>query len=250
MKYIMGPLYLLYKIYFVIIFLLTTLLLYPFFYFLLKKEKWFPIAFRWKRFWARLMGILHLIPTSVKGKEHLKLDGPFLLVANHCSYLDIIKMYRITPAYFSFMGKAELLKWPLFKIFFTKKMDIAVHRGNSKAALAAVHAAAEKIDKGQSVAIFPEGTIPSDVPNMMRFKNGAFKIAIEKQVPIIPVTFMDNWKRLSDPENLFDIAGPGLCRIIIHPPIHTAGLKEEDLVTLRDNTRDIIFQPLKDKYKL
>lgn len=94
-------------------------------------------------------------------------------------------MYNVIPEYFLFMGKYELLRWPLFNMFF-KDMNIAVNRGSHVEAAKAFRRAANALDRGTSLALFPEGTIPVFTPRLKPFKDGAFKLAIEKQVPIVP----------------------------------------------------------------
>ena len=100
------------------------------------------------------------------------------------------------------MAKAELMNWPLFGIFFKKKTDIAVHRSHKKMASQALIEADATIKEGISVAFFAEGTIPRNTPQLGAFKNGAFKIAIENQVPIVPITFVSNWRRMGEPLEL------------------------------------------------
>jgi 1-acyl-sn-glycerol-3-phosphate acyltransferase len=166
-----------------------------------------------------------------------------VICSNHGSYLDIIQMYNVIPQYFLFMGKYELLRWPLFKIFF-KDMNIAVNRGSHIEAAKAFRRAAEALDRGTSIAIFPEGTIPLDAPRMKPFKDGAFRLAIEKQVPIVPVTFVNHWELFGEPEQFTSRARPGMARAVVHQPIDTKGLTEADLVALRRRVYEVIEGPL------
>lgn len=148
--------------------------------------------------------------------------------------------YRVLPHYFHFMGKAELKKVPLFNRFF-KEMNILVDRSSIVASHKAFVRAAEDLDKGISIAIFPEATIPDCTPALGKLKNGAFKLAIEKQVPIVPIVFIDNWKALPDgPRKRVFSGGPGLLRVVIHDPIPTVGLTEADLNQLKDRYRAVM----------
>jgi len=137
------------------------------------------------------------------------------------------------------MAKQELASIPVFNIFF-KKMNITVNRKSATSGKIAMQRCANEIDKKHSVVVFPEGTIPDGVPNMLRFKNGAFKLAIEKQVPVIPITFLTNYKRLEMASLFRGKAGPGLAKAIIHKPISTKGMTQEDVVLLRDKVFNII----------
>ena len=157
--------------------------------------------------------------------------------------MDIIQMYNVIPRYFLFIGKYELLKWPLFNIFF-KGMNIAVNRNDRSGAAKAFRKAAQAIDRGTSIAIFPEGTIPAYTPRMKPFKDGAFKLAIEKQVPIVPITFVDHWRLFGEPMELFARARPGIARVVIHDSIPTAGLSEADQAALRKRVYEVIEGPL------
>lgn len=228
--------------------LVTMVLLFPFFYVLLSRETWFPHAMKLKRFWAHLLlfdvGIIY----SVKQLEKLDKKQTYIFCPNHSSYLDIVVSYVALPNYFHFVGKAELRKVPLFGIFF-KDMDIAIDRANIRNSLKALGRASSDIDKGISIAIFPEGTIPETAPQLGNFKNGPFKLAIEKQVPIVPVTYLNNWKILPDVrkgKKPVSDGGPGKARVIIHKPIETKGLSEDDIETLKKQVYEVIEGPLKE----
>ncbi|MFM7727325.1 MAG: lysophospholipid acyltransferase family protein, partial [Flavobacteriales bacterium] len=221
-------------------------LLFPAFFVLLQREKWFPAVFHLKRFWARLilwpLGIFYTIDRTAK----LDTSRTYVICPNHTSYLDIMLIYLSIPIYFHTMGKAELLKVPLFRKFF-ERMNIPVNRKSKVDAHRAMLRAGSDIEKGISVTLFPEGTIHHNGPVMGRFKNGPFHLAIEKQVPILPVTFINNWLLLPD-DFQFRVGRPGLARVIIHPPIETKGMTLDDLERLKKMTYDVIDQPLREKY--
>ena len=172
----------------------------------------------------------------------INVDHPQIICANHTSYLDIILMYTVYNRPFLFLGKSELLNWPLIGMFF-KKMNIAVDRNNKRAASKALELGREKLKDGWSLVIFPEGTIPVTVPKINRFKNGAFKLAIEEEIPIQPITFINHWKIFSDPTELFGPAQPGLGKAVIHKEVQTKGLTSKDLVHLREQVYEIIDGP-------
>lgn len=223
--------------------------MYPVFLILLKDEKNIHKAYKAKRFWARLICILTLVKVTLKGKENIPKQGPYVVCANHASYLDIVVMFCLIPDTTLFLGKAELLKWPIVRVFF-KNMDIPVDRSNKMKAAQSIELTKEAVQKGHSIAIFPEGLIPDDdVPKLHKFKNGAFTLAIAKQVPVLPLTFQTNWKLFSHHGDLFGNGMPGISRSIIHKPILTTGMTERDLVNLKDKTREVIEKPLLKYYK-
>lgn len=232
-----------YKLWFALVFFISLTLLYLPFRFLLRKESSYPQAFRLMRVWGWFLGWVLLVPLRVR-REGVLPPPPYVACINHSSYLDIIHTYNVLPDYFLFMGKYELLRWPLFNIFF-KGMNIAVNRGNRTEAVRALAKAALAIERGVSVSIFPEGTIPHTAPRMKPFKDGAFKLAIDRQVPIVPITFLNNWRLFGDPEDPLSRARPGIARAIVHPPIPTTGLTAADLDNLRRRVFDTIEGPLR-----
>lgn len=123
-------------------------------------------------------------------------------------------------------------------------MNIPVDRRSRTDGHRAYTRSVEELKKGNCMVLFPEGTIPDNVPKLKRFKNGAFKLAIEQQVPIVPVTFTKNYKRLENGGFLKAPASPGLAPAIIHKPIETKGMTEEDVVTLREQVFEIINSAL------
>jgi 1-acyl-sn-glycerol-3-phosphate acyltransferase len=244
----MNALYLiprtLWKILFLLNFLIGLLLLFPLFYILLSKEKWFPKALLVKRFWAYWIISVPGIFVSVTDKGNIKsVKKPCIYCANHCSYLDVIIAYIILPDYFVFMGKAELLNAPVIKRFFTKGMDIAVERKSRIGSHQAFIRAGKEIDKGHSMFIFPEGTLSSE-GKMRGFKNGAFKLAIDKQLPVIPITYTNNWKLLQNGGFFKAFGRPGIAKVIIHESISTIGLTDADLVHLLNKTHASILSGL------
>ncbi len=227
------------KIYVFLWFTLLLLLLYPLYFVFLIAEKHFNKAFLLLRFHTGLLMYLSGIFTSVENRHYIKKGQSYVITPNHSSYLDIIILYQTFTQYFVFMGKKSLAKVPVFGIFF-KKMNIPVNRRSIVDGKRAMDRCGQELDKGRSVVMFPEGTISEQVPTMLKFKNGAFKLAIEKQVPVIPITFLTNHKRLQMAGLFSGKAGPGIAKAVIHEPIPTIGMTEDDVPALRDKVFDII----------
>lgn len=141
------------------------------------------------------------------------------------------------------MAKFELNKAPLFNIFF-KDMQISVDRKSRMDAHRAFMRAQEEIDAGNSVFIFPEGTIANEGV-LKNFKNGPFKLAIDCQVPILPITYIGNWKLLQNGGFFKSYGKPGISRAIIHEPISTTGMTEENVVPLREAVYKLFEETLK-----
>jgi len=246
LKWVFLPTRLAFKLWFAGVFLTTLAVMYVPFRVLLRKPEGYPMAFRLKRGFTFFVQWAGLVPLRTLREAPLPAP-PYVICCNHSSYLDIVQMYNVVPRYFLFMGKHELLKWPMLNIFF-KDMDIAVDRSDRTSAAKAFRRAAQAIDRGTSIAIFPEGTIPRTVPRMKPFKDGAFRLAIEKQVPILPITFLDHWRLLGDPGDPTSRARPGIARAVVHPPIHTKGLTLADLADLRQRVFEVIEEPLLDRW--
>lgn len=242
MKYLGAPFRFLYKLYFGIVYILSGVVLYPYFIVALRSKNKFDKAVKVKKLWSNIICFFCVIRVKIINPENFPNQGPYIVCANHASYLDIILMYRIIPSDFAFLGKAEVLKWPIINIFFKEGIDIPVDRSNRKAAAQSLLKAKEALSQKRSLAIFPEGTMGPNPPEMLRFKNGAFSLAMEHQTPIIPLTFVNNYQLFYDHTQLFGAARPGVAKIIVHPKIDVT--LDSELVSLRNTTYNIIKSEL------
>jgi 1-acyl-sn-glycerol-3-phosphate acyltransferase len=248
MKYILFPFRIIYKIYFTLWFGLFLVLMYPVFKYYLSSPARFPKAFQSMRFFAYVLNLFAGIRTKADGLNNIPSDGAYIICPNHTSFLDIPCIYIMFKKYFIFTGKKEIEKWPLFHIFYTSGMNILVDRNSRSGAFRAFKRMAEEIDKGNPLAVFPEGTISKQAPKLSEFKSGAFAIAIQKQIPILPITFLSNWKRLQRGAFLTGIASPGIAAVVIHQPVSTVGLTKDDVDALEKQVYEIINAPLKKRY--
>lgn len=246
MEQLLWLLRIVYKLYAVILFIASFLLLYPVYFLTLSNKNWHRITIGIVRFHVLLMQLAGGIVLRIKRKEKTPVRKPYVICPNHSSYLDIPLLFRVVDDYFVFMGKKEIENYPLFNAFFTKGMNILVDRSSKIGSHKAFMQACAEIDRGNSVLIFPEATIPDNAPILNNFKNGAFKLAIEKQVPIVPITFLDNWKILQGGSLFAGKAGPGLANVIIHPSIDTKGMTENDIPALKQRVFDMVNAPLCD----
>lgn len=248
MKTLGGILSGIWKFYAMFVLSLTLTILYPIYAFFLRKRSAYIYAYRILQWHTLFVLSLVGIFVTVKGKEYLKQIGPCVITPNHSSYLDILVLYRVMPDYFVFMGKHTLKTIPIFNIFF-KDMNIAVNRRSSVSGKQALERCSEELKNGTGVTVFPEGTIPEDAPNLLKFKFGAFKLAIDNQVPIIPVTFLTNYKRLQLGGLFSAKAGPGLSKVIVNEPISTKGMTQEDLLSLQEQVYSIIENNIKNGHR-
>lgn len=176
-------------------------------------------------------------------------EGPYIIAANHTSYLDIFFMYSMLPKHpFVFLGKSEILTYPIIRTYF-KNLNIPVFRFDRKKVGVSFQLALEAIEEGWSLVIFPEGTIPEvDIPKMMPFKNGAFKIAKEANVPIVPITFTTNHLLFSDPTMVFGPARPGVSKFYIGKYISKELVAQKSFTELKELCFSRVEAPLKKEY--
>lgn len=233
------------KTWFLVGFAVPLLIMFPLFYLAFITQK-LHFAFRLKKVWAFLICFFSGIIPVIKYKHKFKWPHRCVVVSNHTSYMDICLSVFYIKHTALYMGKAELLKAPLFGSFF-RYMDIPVNRKSNTGAHKALIRAGEKIDEGYGMVIYPEGTI-SNSGVLKNFKKGAFKLAIEKQVPIIPVVNLNNWQILQNGGFFKSYGRPGLAHVIVGDPISTKGLTEENLVDLRTQVHQFIQNELEKYY--
>lgn len=237
-RYILAPLY---QMWFYLLVTIVTVILFPFLAISILKQSWYPFFFKVARIWSASIiygiGCFPIIKRDViyeKGKS-------YMFVANHTSMTDIMLMFYSTKNPFVFVGKKELAKFPLFG-FIYKRTCILVDRRNNKSKVEAFRNAEKRLNEGLSICIFPEGGVPDDLDLILdEFKDGAFRLALEYQIPIAPMTFHDNKKRF--PYDFFK-GSPGKMRVKIHHPISTSGLDSCDRKPLKNKTRELILGEL------
>ncbi|MFD2537228.1 lysophospholipid acyltransferase family protein [Sphingobacterium chuzhouense] len=171
------------------------------------------------RRWISLAGIYAVgIRIRVEYETPIDWSQNYVLCANHTSFLDITILNYLCKSPFSFMGKIELLKNPVTRIFF-QTIDIPVKRDSKISAFKAYKRALELLQEGKSLAIFPEGRIEHDYPPLLhRFKSGAFRMAYANQTPILPIVIQDAWQILWDDGKTYG-AKPGVIHVKVLAPI-------------------------------
>lgn len=246
MGYILLPFKVAYRVYYFFLFTITLVILYPAFMYLLHTPERYPYAFKLMRIFGWILLLFAGIIPRVKGRNNIPAKGGYIICPNHSSFIDIPCIYASISRYFVFTGKKEIEKWPLFKIFYTSGMNILVDRQNASGSIKALKRMSRELDNGNPLVIFPEGTVSKNAPHMGEFKTGAFAMAIQKQVAILPITFLTNWKRIQRKGILKGKSGPGMSEIIIHPPIETKGYTKDRVEELKNRVYSIIDAPLKE----
>lgn len=137
--------------------------------------------------WSRIICTVLLLPVKVEGKENIQTGRPYIIVANHQSAMDIFLIYGYLGIPFKWLMKKELRKIPLVGAACSKAGFIYIDRASRSGSRDSIAAAAEVLKKGMSMAIFPEGTRSKD-GNVGKFKKGAFLLAQELGIELLPVT--------------------------------------------------------------
>jgi 1-acyl-sn-glycerol-3-phosphate acyltransferase len=220
------------------------MLFWPFLYYFSRKPERYPTM----NFFRKVCG---LCSSAISGifyrfeyEQPIDWSKPYIICPNHTSNLDITAMSLMVKNNFCFIGKDELLKNMVTKLFF-QTIDIPVNRESKMSSFRAFKSAAERLQQGMSMVIFPEGKIPDDFPpKLHEFKNGPFRLAIEHKIPIIPVTTLNAWEILWD-TGLERGSKPGVCRVVVHKPIETAHLTVEDA----DRLRDEIYEQINHRFE-
>ncbi len=230
-----------YTIYCFSIFTIIFLLLLPIFLIVLQNEKWHSVGRSLYRFWARAFFTLIFMPIKINYTSNLSKNKSYVFCSNHFSFMDIPAIgssnFNIT-----FVGKSSLGSVPLFGYMYNK-LNITVDRSKLKSRYETMLECRNAIKNGQNLVFFPEGgIIANNPPKMARFKDGAFRLAIEEQVPVVPVTIPYNWKILGE-ENRFLIMWQP-CKVIIHEPIPTIGMGLDEVELLKKEVFNIIQKEL------
>ena len=193
------------------------------------------------KYWSALFLILSGIFWKVEFEEKLDPKKRYIFCPNHSSTLDIPLITAAIPVPLMFMGKKELAAIPLFGYFY-KNNSIIVDRSNIRDSYAAFIKAGEKLDDGLNVCIFPEGGIPPAKIFLKKFKNGAFKLASEKDIHIVPITLADN--KHNFPQEYFK-GYPGIVRLKVHKAIKVNLNEEKSIENLNLSVYNTIFDQLK-----
>lgn len=227
--------------YAVIVFAVTFIFFFPLLMIPVLLPRQFHLVGVFNRWWARIFLTFIFIPYENEYRVKLDKNKSYIFCPNHFSYLDIPAM-GLNEINSIFVGKSDMEKVPLFG-FMYKKLHITVNRDSLKSRYGTFLRSCLAIDEGKNLMIFPEGGIlTTNPPEMTRFKDGAFRTAIEKQITIIPVTIPYNWIILPDSSFL---PRRHKMKIIYHEPIETQGLTLADMPALKQKTYEVINSELK-----
>ena len=192
--------------------------------------------------WARILTILSLVRVKVRGTQNIDPNGSYIFVANHQSIYDIPLVYGWLDNNFKWIMKKELRRLPLIGKTCALMGHIFIDRSNPMRAKQSLEIAKQNLKQGNlSIFLFPEGTRTRD-GQLLHFKRGAFTIARDIHLPIVPITINGAYDAL--PKGLHYIT-PGTIEMIIHQPIDTTQLSYENLNDLIKQVKTTIQTTLK-----
>ncbi|MFT5258184.1 MAG: 1-acyl-sn-glycerol-3-phosphate acyltransferase [Polaribacter sp.] len=245
-KLMKAPLFLIWRLWFGILILFSILLFFPFLLLFSFKEEHYHLF--WK--FARMLSIILIygmgFRLKFKANENIDPNKSYMYCANHGSLLDPFVLIALSKKPIVFVGKKELAKIPIFG-FFYKRTVIMVDRSSFESRKRVFKMAKERLQNGVSMAIFPEGLVPSEDVVLAPFKKGAFSLAIEFGIPIIPQVYYDCKRFFS-----WDVfkGRPGVLRVQQYNFIETKGLSlVKDMEVLKNKTFNIIYKDLEKDVK-
>jgi len=212
---------------------LSTIILSP----LLPNSK---LSYHPARMWGRLFCQLCFVRVKVYGLEKLQPKQSYVFALNHQSMFDIFVVYGWFPFIFKWMMKSELRKIPLVGKACDAAGHVFINRSNAIEAKRCLEKAEAQLKNGVSLVVFPEGT-RTKTGEMGRFKRGAFRVATDLALPIVPVTLKGSYERLH--RNTFNVT-PGTIELHIHQPIDVVPYFPDNSAELIQKTYDVISSAL------
>jgi len=240
MKFLKIPFLLIWRVWFYILIFITIIIMVPFLLVLTSKEEYYPTFWKMVRLWAKVLIYGMGFRLKIQADEVLDRNKSYMFCPNHASLMDPFVLIALSKNPIVFVGKQEFVKIPIFG-FFYKRVVIMVDRSSPKSRKRVYEMAKKRLKNGVSMAIFPEGLVPTENVILAPFKNGAFSLAIEYEIPIVPQVYLDG-KRLFSWD--FFKGGPGVFRIRQHKFIQTKDLDQSDMQKLKEKTFDIIYNDL------
>ncbi|WP_320671820.1 HAD-IB family hydrolase [Patulibacter defluvii] len=178
----------------------------------------------------------------LRGAEHLWSARPCVFVFNHSSKLDAIVMMKLLREGFTGITKAEAKKVPMFGQLFQLAGMAMIDRSDGRAAIAQMQPVVEQLRRGVSLAVSPEGT-RTPTPRLGPFKKGPFHVAMQAQVPIVPIVFRGidevQWRGAQ-------LVRPGTVEVVVLPPVATGEWRPETVAVHRDHVRELMLAALDD----
>jgi 1-acyl-sn-glycerol-3-phosphate acyltransferase len=245
MMNIIKPLQWIYCIYAVLLFVGIMLLLFPFvliaslFGIIKGGNMIYRLCMLWGDAWFFLVGIRHRNMYESKPDKNRQ----YIFVANHISYLDAAVIVKTIRRPIRALGKIEMKRVPVFGFIYSYTV-VKVDRGNTGQRAKSVRNLKSVLKKGISIILFPEGTFNMTGQPLKEFYDGAFRVAIETQTPIVPVLFLDAYDRMHY-RSIFSL-NPGRNRCVFLDEVPVDGLHLKDVSFLKQKVYDLMDKKLRE----
>lgn len=209
-----------------------------------------PKLIRWAHYLPHYLSILLLllwgIRLKIKNRDFIQPDTQFIYISNHRSYLDALVSSGSIPNFVKFLGKAEIRSWPVLG-YLMDKFYVGVQRDDDEDRQRSMLEMQEKLKTGASFYICPEGTCNTTASLLKYFHNGAFRLAIRSQLPIVPLTFVGTGEAF--PRHGLMIM-PKEVTVYWAEPISTIGLTEtqENIEALKETCKKVMLEKLQRHY--
>ncbi len=237
MKTLKSILSLIWRTWFLINFVVPYLITLPFTLLLTTSTRFYPILYFLLHYISKGMFYASAIIPKIEKDAKLDPNNQYIFCSNHSSILDVPFMFLISKKPISFIGKESLAKIPIFGYYY-RTFNVLVNRKSFRDSYMAFQKAGQKIKEGKNMVIFPEGGIVDNKVRLSRFKNGLFRLAIEQNITIIPITFADNHSIFP---SSYTKGRPGKARVFIHKGVRP---QNKDVETLKQEVYNIIDQQL------
>jgi 1-acyl-sn-glycerol-3-phosphate acyltransferase len=188
--------------------------------------------------WSWIFSVLNFIPYDIRNGDRIKRGASYIFVSNHTSFMDIPVLVVTIKGQFRALAKKELLKLPVFG-WIVQVMCVVVDRSTNESRRKSIENLKRILHMGISVLIFPEGTQNRTNEPLQPFYDGAFRIAVETQEPVIPIVVIGAGK-IMPPGKAF--IQPGKIVVLIGNEIPTTGLTLADVKDLREKVFGVMSQ--------
>ncbi|MDD7524065.1 MAG: lysophospholipid acyltransferase family protein [Alloprevotella sp.] len=199
------------------------------------------------RIWSKVVLRVLLLPIHVEGREHLHPRQSYVFVANHQGPVDIFLIYGYLGRNFKWMMKKALRKMPLVGVACEKARHIFVDKSGPKAIKETIDKARATLQNGTSLVVFPEGS-RTFTGHMGLFRKGAFQLADDLQLPVVPVTIDGSFDVLTRMAG-FNFVHWHPLRLVIHEPIPPVGEGKEDIKHTMEEAYRVIMNSLPKRHQ-
>jgi len=195
-------------------------------------ERFGAVGYFFLRLWSWVFSLLTFIRYRFYGRENIRKGQAYIFVSNHTSFLDLPGLTMLIPGQYRPLAKKELLKIPVFG-WITKSAAVVVDRSSPESRKRSMDKLKNLLMRGISILIFPEGTQNRTSKILQPFRDGAFRIAIDTQEPVLPLVIVGAGPLM--PPGTINLR-PGLIRIYCGEEISTAGMTTQETQDLKDRT--------------